>query len=289
MAPQGRAEPLGPSRLYPISPLPIGQFGSAALFRPIRVLRPLLSDRFQAALIAQLRRRPPWRVGGGTWPGCASPRLKCASGTRCRGAATGPPSASRTGGWRAVVSSCCRRTGPRWGVAGREAAGSVCPHSPWPGRAGVTSSRPASLYESAVGSVLVHAAPRTAPACVNNGSASWEHTSRVGPEGLYPSLPGLPWGTGMQPAHLVVPRPSLRCRTLPEEKCISRGSAFISCSFGGVSAHMSAQLGRSCVRGCLGRCKCLSVFSYCEWKMLPWTVWAAYETDWNLLVNWKLI
>lgn len=110
--------PAGPSRwprLYPISPLPIGGFGSAALLLPISVLRLLLSDRCQAALAAWVkrRRRPSWRAGGGMWPGCASSRPSCASGTRCRGAVTALRSASRTGGWRAVASSCCRRAGPR--------------------------------------------------------------------------------------------------------------------------------------------------------------------------------
>lgn len=121
-----RAEPLAPPlprpcpvpspplpRLCPASPLSIGEFGRAALLLPISVLRPLLSDCFQAALAGRVRRWRPWREGGGTWPGCALTRPSCGSGMRCRGAATAPRSASRTGGCRAVIFSCCHRAGPR--------------------------------------------------------------------------------------------------------------------------------------------------------------------------------
>lgn len=86
-----------------------------------------LSANQRPASVAKRALRPaaPWRSGGGTCAGCASPRPSCAS-ARCRGAATALRSPCRTCGQAPAVCGCCRRTSPRWGPAAREPAGRAC-------------------------------------------------------------------------------------------------------------------------------------------------------------------
>jgi len=163
---------------------------------------------------------------------------------------------------RRVESCCLQLLPPRRPQVrgGREGSGGErpAPRGSWPGRAGVTSSRPGSFSTSQLLALWVFAWITVVPHA-NALPRAWQFCilpSRACPE--------------EQRAPFELVRPSMRCRTLPEDKCISRPRFYFLQFCEGMPAHRFAQLGWSCARSCLSGCKRWSALSCCKWKMLPW-------------------